>query len=203
MSQEIKSGAGADLATVDPTSKALRVTQYKSDGTLLNEEYLGEYMCATGILTSAALATTVGLFHIRNGATRVMKIKAISVTMCFAGTAAATTFQMAFDRYNAASTTPTGGTAVVPVPENTTMGASTYASCLVCAAGTGLTLTGVNKTGPVSILALSRSVTGGNLFFNMTEKDLELQPNEGLIFYPFTTGVIGDSFTISVYWSEF
>tara|TARA_R110000787_G_scaffold84374_5_gene180895 strand:+ start:1560 stop:2435 length:876 start_codon:yes stop_codon:yes gene_type:complete len=32
MAVEIKSGAGTDLATVDPTSKAIRVTNYASDG---------------------------------------------------------------------------------------------------------------------------------------------------------------------------
>jgi len=38
MAVEIKSGAGSDLATVDPQSKAIRVTHYSSDGLEVSQE---------------------------------------------------------------------------------------------------------------------------------------------------------------------
>ena len=36
MAVELKSGAGSDLGTIDPVSKALRVTQYNSDGSIVD-----------------------------------------------------------------------------------------------------------------------------------------------------------------------
>jgi hypothetical protein len=202
MAREIKSGATTDLLTIDPTSKAARVTNYKTDGTLLHDEFIAEYMVSASILTTAALATTVGLFTIRNGATRTMKLKEVSIISAFCGTAAATAFQLGCDRFTAGSTTPTGGTAITVFPaENSGMSASTVADCRVCLAGTGISLTGVTKSGTLAITAIPRSVTGASLSFAF-DKDIELLPNEGLVFYPYATGVIGDTFAINLYWGE-
>jgi hypothetical protein len=202
MAREIKSGASTDLMTVDPVSKAARVTQYKTDGTLLNTEFIAEYMVSASILTTAALATTVGFFTIRNGATRTMVLKEVSIFSAFCGTAAATALQIGLDRFTAGSTTPTGGTAITVFPaENSGMSASTVADCRVCVAGTGLTLTGVTKSGTVAITVVPRSVTGASINY-VFDKDVELLPNEGLVLYPYATGVIGDVFAINLYWGE-
>lgn len=202
MSQELKSGLDNTLATVDPTSKALRVTQYKTNGSLLYDESIGEYMVSATILTTASLATTVGLFHIRNGSIYRVKLKSIIITLSNAGTAGATVFAVGIDRYNSASTTPSGATAITFFPpENSTMPASTVAACMVATAGVGLTLTGLTKTGLMHSCSIPRSVTSTTQTFSF-EKDIELNFSEGLIIYPLTATVIGDAFSISLYWEE-
>lgn len=197
----IQSGATADLLTVDPTSKAARVTLYRTDGSPEEQAFLGEYYVAVNIpVFTAALAANSGLVAIRNGATRRMKFLLGELTLGFTGTAAASAMQVSVRRFTAA--TPTGGTAFTIVPEDSAMSASTVADSRYCAAGTALTITGLVVGAPIYVAQLSRSLTGNTVNFELN-RDIVLNVNEGLIIQYDTVGVIGDALGATFYWGEY
>lgn len=71
MSIELKSGATTDLATVDPTSKAIRVTQYTPAGEVVSTESKATYFAA-GTFTPAA--TPTDLVTIFGSATKTIRV---------------------------------------------------------------------------------------------------------------------------------
>jgi hypothetical protein len=196
---KIESGLTADLLTIDPISKAARVTLYYADGTEMDIHPVSEYMAGGSILTTAAFAAGAGLFCLQNGPTGILKLKAIEMGVGFCGTAAATAMQLQLTRFNTAS--PTGGTAVVAASETSTMPATRAANIRICTAAAALTITGIVQTGAMMNFVIPRSVTGTRGDFDIT-RDIELQPNEGILLSYLAAGVIGDTFSISAYWYE-
>lgn len=199
----IQSGASADTLTVDATSKAGRVTLYKTDGTLVEHEFVGEYYLSVNIPQfTAALAANACVFAIRNSTVKRMKFLRAEIHLSFAGTAAATTMQVSMRRFTVA--TPSGGTTLTTliVPEDTTMPASAalYAGCATAAAA--LTTTGATVAAPSFVAQCPRSVTGG-VFNYEIDRDLVLNTNEGLLIQYDTVGVIGDAIGITTYWGEY
>lgn len=78
MAIELKSGATSDLATVDPISKAMRVTQYNLDGTPDAEKRT--YKASTIIPLVAAVTVNVPIFNIIGSATQTVTVKRITVS---------------------------------------------------------------------------------------------------------------------------
>lgn len=78
MAIELKSGAASDLATVDPTSKALRVTTYNPDGTANAEK--ATYRASTIVPLAAAVTVNVPFFNILGSATKTITVKRITVS---------------------------------------------------------------------------------------------------------------------------
>lgn len=74
----IKSGATSDNLTVDPTSKAARVTLYNSDGSYNGEK--ATYRAATIIPLVAAVTVNVPFFNIIGSASKLVTIKRIAVS---------------------------------------------------------------------------------------------------------------------------
>lgn len=74
----IKSGASSDQWTVDPTSKAGRVTLYNADGTVQAEKLT--YRASTIIPLVAAVTVNVPFFNIIGSASKVVRVKRIQVS---------------------------------------------------------------------------------------------------------------------------
>ena len=74
----IKSGASTDELTVDPTSKAARVTIYGNDGIYAGEKRT--YRASTIIPLVAAVTVNVPFFNIIGSATTTVRVKRIRVS---------------------------------------------------------------------------------------------------------------------------
>lgn len=74
----IKSGATSDLLTIDPTSKAARVTLYNSDGSYGLEKTT--YRASTIIPLAAAVTVNVPFFNIIGSSSKVITVKRIRVS---------------------------------------------------------------------------------------------------------------------------
>lgn len=74
----IKSGASSDQMTIDPTSKAARVTLYNADGTTNSEKTT--YRASTIIPLVAAVTVNVPIFNIIGSASKTVKIRRIRVS---------------------------------------------------------------------------------------------------------------------------
>ena len=74
----IKSGATSDQLTVDPTSKAARVSIYNTDGTPNGEKQT--YRASTIIPLVAAVTVNVPFFNIIGSASKTITIKRITVS---------------------------------------------------------------------------------------------------------------------------
>lgn len=120
MAIEVKSGAGSDLASVDATSKAIRVTQYNTDGTVYGQKQT--HRASTIIPLAAAVTVDVPFFNIIGSASKTVTIRKITVsgmTLTAVGY-----FTIAVQKLSTAST---GGTSTSPpcVPLDSNSAAAT------------------------------------------------------------------------------
>jgi hypothetical protein len=137
MAVELKSGAASDLATVDATSKALRVSLYNIDGTANTEKRT--YRASTIIPLVAAVTVNVPIFNIIGSATQTITIKKITVsgmTLTAVGY-----FTIAVQKLSTASTGGTS-TTLAAVPLDSTFAAATAVVKAYTAAPTRGTLIG-------------------------------------------------------------
>lgn len=74
----IKSGASSDQATIDPTSKALRVTVYNSDGSY--DGLKATYRASTIVPLIVAVTADRAFFIISGSATKTVNIKRIRIS---------------------------------------------------------------------------------------------------------------------------
>ena len=152
----IKSGATADLMTVDPTSKAARVTLYDSLGTELYPAPTGCYLAKLECRCTGAPAAGVTWFDLRGPPTLKAYVRNLRGTVCFDGTALAAsgTLRMGLYRGTGAATA-TGGAAITPSKKNSTYGAATVVNVQFDITGAGLTTTGITyETDPVHVFSL-------------------------------------------------
>jgi hypothetical protein len=78
MSISLVSGATSDVLTVDPTSKAARVSLYNIDGTYGGEK--ATYRASTIIPLVAAVTVNVPFFNIIGGSSKTITVKRIRVS---------------------------------------------------------------------------------------------------------------------------
>ena len=152
----IKSGATSDLLTIDPTSKAARVSLYDKLGNYRGVK--ATYQGATNASVVAAAGT--GLFFVITGsATKTVIVQRITAS-CPTLTAVAYN-TIALQKY---STAPTGGTATVltQVPSDSNSAAGTVSLCQVyTAAPTAGTLVGA--IGGARLLLQATTAAAGGL----------------------------------------
>lgn len=206
MSVEIKSGASADKLTIDPTSKAARVTLYNSLGEEQSEAgelafYLPVYIRQT--TTTGAGTATGTVWAMRNGATKVIELKKFMLTLGFDGTAAAATSRSySIARFSAAA--PTGGTSILAniVKQSTAQTASTIADARYL--DTGLTPGAMVFEAPFATIEIPISVTGGVVPFNIDfgDKYPKLLANEGICIYLEQTATAGQTISGMIQWDE-
>ncbi len=115
----IKSGASTDQLTIDPTSKAARVTLYGSDGTYIGER--ATYRAATTANVVAAAGAAM-FFVIAGSSTKTVKVWHIRVSGETLTTLAVNSIVV--EKW---STAPTGGTitTLTPIPHDSNDPAST------------------------------------------------------------------------------
>lgn len=202
----IQSGASSDLLTIDPVSKAARVTLYDPAGNeIFQRPPTGAYVLPINIRQTAATAANSVVWAMRLvSSPRRVYIRQIILTVAFDGTAAASTSRYALGRFSVA--TPTGG-AVIPVIKKR----SNYSASDVTDArflDTGLTITGVTFDTPGFIAGCPRGLTGGSSEFVFGTDDgtsfssFELASGEGFWIGLTATAVIGDSLLGWVAWDE-
>jgi hypothetical protein len=133
----IKSGATSDQLTVDPTSKAARVTIYNTDGTANGEK--ATYRASTIIPLVAAVTVNVPIFNIIGSASKTITVKRITVsgmTLTAVGY-----FTINVEKLSTASTGGTS-TTLAAVPLDSINSAATAAVKAYTAAPTKGTLVG-------------------------------------------------------------
>ena len=118
---EIKSGASSDLLTIDPTSKAARVSLYDSRGAEIGQKRT--YSAATTLKTATAAGTGV-FFEICGSGTTTVRVHRIGI----AGTVATAAVygDLELKKYSAQTTGGTA-TALTPTPHDSTSAAATVA----------------------------------------------------------------------------
>lgn len=141
MSISLVSGASSDIATVDPTSKAVRVTNYDSLGNYNGEK--ATYRASTIIPLVVAVTVNVPFLNIIGSATKTVIVKRIAIS---GGTQTA----MAYNTTNLErlSTATTGGTSttLVATQTDTNNAAATAVVKAYTVAGTKGTLVGTLAT---------------------------------------------------------
>ncbi len=202
---EIKSGATADKWTIDPTSKAGRVTLYRSDGSEIWPKPNGAYLLPVGFRMTAALAANSLVWAMRNGSSRTIVIKRVTLLVGFDGTAAASVSIYNLLRFTGAN--PTGGNALTVVKRDSTDPASTVQDSRESTGGAALTDAGISYESPFARVGCQRQVNANNQL-NLIPLNLEreglfiLGSNEGLGIRLVNAAVIGDHILGGVSWDE-
>lgn len=204
----IQSGASSDTLTIDPTSKAGRVTIYDSSGLEVAKPPTGSYIADINIRQAAATGAGATVWAMRNvSGPAIAYIRHIRLMVSFDGTAAAaTTLRYDFQRFDTA--TPTGGTSVTAVKKRSTYGSPNVSD--IRFADAGVTTTGVVFGAAFHTVGLPSSVTNGNIetdldFATAGERynsPFELASGEGFCIRLNTAAVIGLSIRGSVSWDE-
>lgn len=205
----IQSGATADLMTVDPTSKAARVTLYNSSGVEIRQPPSGSYMAPINVRQTSAAAANVVVWNMRNpaGSAKTVYIRKISLSIAFDGTASAgITLRYKLLRYNTG--TYTGGTNVPVIKKATSMPATAVTD--IAFLDTGLTAAGgPGLESEFLVIGIPASVTSGigvtQLdFANACERDAlpVLVAGEGLQIALQQAAIIGQTVGGCVEWDE-
>ena len=143
----IKSGVSTDQWTIDPVSKAGRVTLYDSSGKLVVKEYDASYMVRIEVIPTTLTAGTT-YFAMRNVGGKRVFIRKIEMKLGFSGTATASRSLYEWERFSAA--TPTGGTALTALKKGSTFPNSSVGD--IRFAPGGLTITGVVFEAPFHLV---------------------------------------------------
>jgi hypothetical protein len=194
----IQSGASADLLTVDPTSKALRASQYGPDGApLVYASLLDRAIANIRVLASAA-STICSVWALRNtSASRILYITSLLLQGGFNGTGAATEQQWEVTKFTGV-TALAGGAVVTPFMKRTSIGAPDVDARVL---DTGLTVTGGVITNPAWsfwVPRLTHSATQAGNFLSPVQvvddpqKPIELAFQEAIAIRSLKTQVIGD-----------
>jgi hypothetical protein len=160
-------------------------------------------MAPIAVRQTAATAATAVVWAMRNtDVTKSVRVRKVYVSCGFDGAAEATTQDYQVCKFDTA--TPTGGTAVVPVPKTTTMPASCVTDARVL--DTGLTKGSMSVKNPMTDFGVQRQVGARGHFETKDEgpdrEEIILAPGEGLCIVLALVSVIGDSIRGFVEWAE-
>lgn len=206
MAVQVFSGASSDILTIDPTSKAARVTLYDSNGNESNKPPTGCYMANVNIRQTAATIAGTTVWAMLNSGTLTAFLRHIRVAVSFDGTAsAATTLRYEIERFTVA--TPSGGTLITPVKKRNSYPSPSVGN--VRFLDTGVTMTSAVFESPFHTIGVPASPTGQSveqdLDFETTNEryaPLEIAVNEGLCIRLSTAAVIGMGLKGSISWDE-
>lgn len=223
MAVEIKSGASADIQTVDPTSKAARVTLYNADGTVMEPVATGSYLSSIEVRHTSAAAAGVTVWNFRGPPTLKAYIRRLWGTMTFDGTAVAASGTLRYGLYlGTGAASASGGAARPGQKKLSTYPTSTATDVRGDITGVGLTTAGITYvTDPIAVLGLpvislqvavpATSATQGvsrevDIQFKQpgeADSPLVIGPNEHLALRLQTVAaIIGLGFTGYVEWDE-
>ena len=199
------------VLTVDPTSKAMWVTQYNGIGQEV-PHYEKSFITAPGLLRySAIMPAFIHIFAVRNNWIVPVFIKKISIWTSFDGTAASSSQVFIFRRFNSA--TPSGGAANTAIngeikKKNRTMDPTQVLDIRWAdlSTTTGLGVVGLSLEEAFARGVLNRNsgaITRFVFNYNLTPHDrLQLAYGEGFSLSQLNDAVAGDAVQISVEWEE-
>lgn len=185
----IESGVDNTIATVDPTSKAIRATLYDSSGREMNRAVLGSYMTSFEVRHTGAPAAGTTVFNFRGPATNTARIRRVSGHIGFTGIAVASTLLRYGFYRGAGSASPTSGTAKTSGNGEKSVGANWTAQDIRCdLTGAGLTTTSITyeadpfyvvgvglleifSTGPATALGWTAPQVPFDLYLNTSGDD--------------------------------
>jgi len=198
---KIQSGATADEATVDPVSKAIRVTLYDSEGNEQTEA--GELMYFSEINIDQTTAAAAGslVWALVNGATKYMEVAFYALQLIFDGTTAAgITKHYQFVRFSGGN--PTGGVAITPMKQKSTDAASTKA--FLAQLSTGLGVAGLTFEPGFTALGIPLTLSGLSIpiQLNLSGHPVILQPGEGFGIRLVEAATIGMGISGVIHWDE-
>lgn len=207
MAVELKSGASTDLQTIDPVSKAGRVTLYNQAGEPLSRNITFEGSAEIEVRQSAATGAPVVVWALHNpDPTKIIFVQSIQVRCFFDGTAAATL--MKYEIIKATGVTVfSGGVLVTPLKKKT----SQTPLGVVRLLDTGLTTTGIANVQVLGNLVQGRvTQTTTNFsssqelfdFWALQKGAIQLAQNEILGIRQTVTSVVGDNIIGTVDWNE-
>lgn len=194
----IQSGAGVDVATVDPSSKALRVTLYNPDGATHDKEFTGNYSVPVEVIPTTLTDGTT-YFSMRNLGTKDCWLHKIRVKLGFSGTAAASRSLFQLRRFSGA--TPTGGTALTPVKFDNTYPASSMTD--IRYAPGGLTTTGCVFEQRFETVGVTNQLNNDQAAgIDFGDHKFLLAPGEGIAVSAYGAVVLGAWHIGQVSWDE-
>lgn len=223
MSVSIISGASSDVQTIDPTSKAARVTLYNTSGSVLgtdsnpiktgevlfNGTFVGDYLGSTYRSVGAAGLQNLASFWNPVGSGRVMAMRRIIVQTDHT-TLLATTLHAAT---STVSVQPTGGTAGLIFKADSTYGNSSIEMKGLASAdgtnGTAITATPVTRVFQQFIQrahTLAGWFTTDDLFM-IPERSFDvpiiLRAGEGILVHTLQNATTGAFYLVNARWNEY
>ena len=198
---KIQSGATADEATVDPVSKAIRVTLYDSGGNELTEA--GELMYFSEINIDQTTAAAAGslVWALVNGATKSIEVAFYALQLIFDGVAAAgVTKHYQLVRFSGGN--PTGGVAITPMKQKTSDAASTKA--FLAQLSTGLGVAGITFEPGFTTLGIPLTLSGLSIpiQLDLGAHPVILLPGEGFGIRLVEAATIGMGISGVIHWDE-
>lgn len=204
MSATIKSGASTDELSIDPASKAARVTIYDSLGNEVKASSADRFFLPISLPVFAVLAANSYVWAMRNGGTKTINIDKVLLALAFSGVAAANVSQFELVRFTTANMS--GGTAFAlgsNVPKKTTTGNNSTLQDARYNGAAALVTTGcVFEVQPVMQIGISRAVTSQSITQWLDNLDINLLPNEGIALRATAATVVGDTVLGTIRWSE-
>lgn len=218
MSVELKSGATADLATVTPVGKSLRVTIYDALGNDLSEHLESFIGACSSFRTLGNAAAPQNLLTIENltGSGKIIYLQSIEIAMDT--TVALLTVSCQFD-LSRTTAIPSGGTALTKTAMDTTLSSSgnvIVRGATASDGGAASAITATAATGYIARQFLNRQATAVGqvvpnnpiemLPQNVTENDtLILRENQAVVLQ--VTGTAASNaatnhYLINVFWHE-
>jgi len=206
----IKSGASSDQWTIDPTSKAGRITLYDAAGNCLSPTENARASVIVQVTQAGTDAAGTIIWGLKNAsATLTIQVLRLSLQLLFSGTGAATLMAYEALKYTGV-TSMTGGSVNTPAILKTSLSQGTaYESRF---ASTGLTLTGGTAGGLIHMITLGRLTPSATVqssgpqhildFSELGMGPLELAQNEVLALRLTNTAVSGDAILGSVLFIE-
>jgi hypothetical protein len=207
----IQSGATSDVLTVDPTSKAARITPYDAAGNPLGQG-AAAWSAHFPVRQSAATGAGAHVLYIRNThATKKVYIEKITVMSAFDGTGAATL--MAYKFIKGTTITSTSGATAVTALNKTTGVGNPVAAADIGFIDTGATLTGLTVGGILSSFYAPRpTLSAGSAtaaatplnppaiwdFTGDVAHPIQLVQNEALYLDNLNTAVVGDRLNVTI-----
>jgi hypothetical protein len=205
---QLKSGASADLLSVDATSKAARFTEYETNAETELLEAYPEYMVSVDMVWSLTGGGAGAYqFVMRNtSSTKRIKLKKCDFIVSFYGTAAASNQQYTLQRYPVGFfTSVSAGVSLTAIPELSTN--ATSMTQIFMADGTATTplaatISQISAPAQSIFNAINpRSLTSKKTICYF-DRDLEILPGQALGIISPNAGVIGDVLNVILYWEE-
>lgn len=152
----IESGASSDILTIDPTSKAGRVTLYDTAGNALFPASVGEYVSYIETRHTGAAAAGSTVWNFRGPPSTKAYIRRLVGAVGFDGTALAASGTLRYGIYlGTGNASPTGGTVRLAQKKSSAFGAATAVDIRNDLTGAGLTTTSITYAAdPIRVIGL-------------------------------------------------